>query len=250
MADAEIHYKLDLIVRLVDTTTGKAIGQRQVTFRNEEQVIPFLRRDEGLYILLNRGRNDIELDIRVTGYLPAKVQICYAELSENYPEVEVAMIPEVSTNGFINMLTLTGHCPGMESIVAVSLKKPYGAVGSYLEKKQTLRLYYTKPLEEMSYAVVHEQQQEFEEFQIRKRIDKLNVKLAKPLEMACRPKEMVVRIVRGMVDKDGTYLLRIQEDSGGTEYLVRYVVNGKAAFKKISTESMQLIGESEDEGGA
>ena len=143
------------------------------------------------------------------------------------------MIPEVSTNGFINMLTLTGHCPGMESIVAVSLKKPYGAVGSYLEKKQTLRLYYTKPLEEMSYAVVHEQQQEFEEFQIRKRIDKLNV-----------------RIVRGMVDKDGTYLLRIQEDSGGTEYLVRYVVNGKAAFKKISTESMQLIGESEDEGGA
>ena len=61
MADAEIHYKLDLIVRLVDTTTGKAIGQRQVTFQNEEQVIPFLRRDEGLYILLNRGRNDIEL---------------------------------------------------------------------------------------------------------------------------------------------------------------------------------------------
>ena len=140
MADAEIHYKLDLIVRLVDTTTGKAIGQRQVTFKNEEQVIPFLRRDEGLYILLNRGRNDIELVIQVTGYLPAKVQICYAELSENYPEVEVAMIPEVSTNGFIDMLTLTGHCPGMESIVAVSLKKPYGAVDSYLEKKQTLRL--------------------------------------------------------------------------------------------------------------
>ena len=79
MADAEIHYKLDLIVRLVDTTTGKAIGQRQVTFQNEEQVIPFLRRDEGLYILLNRGRNDIELAIRVTGYLSAKVQICYAD---------------------------------------------------------------------------------------------------------------------------------------------------------------------------
>ncbi len=249
MADAEIHYKLDLIVRLVDTTTGKAIGQRQVTFQTEDQVVPFLRRDEGLYVLLNRGRNDMDLKIQVVGFLPASVRIRYAKLQDQFPEVEVAMIPEVSTNGFIDMLTLEGHCPGMESIAAVSLKKPYGAVDSYLEKKQTLRLYYTKPLEEMSYAIIHEGQQEFEEFQIKKRIDKLNVKLAEPLKTACRPEEMVVRIVRGMVDDSGKYLLRLQEDSGGTEYLVRYVVDGKAAFKKISTESIHLIGESEAEGG-
>ena len=203
MADAEIHYKLDLIVRLVDTTTGRRIEQRQVIFQNEEQIIPFLRRDEGLYVLLNRGRGDMDLKIQVTGFLPACVKVRYAELSENFPEIEAAMIPEISTSGFIDMLTLEGHCPGMESIAAVSLKKAYGAVDSYQEKKQTLRLYYTKPLEEMSYAVIHEQQQEFEEFRIKKRLDKLSVKLAEPLQTACRPEEKIVRIVRGMVDRSG-----------------------------------------------
>lgn len=134
MADAEIHYKLDLIVRLVDTTTGASIRQRQVAFTVEDRVIPFLRRDEGLYVLLNRGRNDVDLTIQVTGFLPAVVKIRYAELSESFPEVEAAMIPEISTSGFIDMLTLEGHCPGMESIAAVSLKKAYGAVDSYQER--------------------------------------------------------------------------------------------------------------------
>ena len=248
MADAEIHYKLDLIVRLVDTTTGKRIEQKQVIFQKEEEIIPFLRRDEGLYVLLNRGRGDMDLKIQVTGFLPACIKVRYAELSENFPEVEAAMIPEISTSGFIDMLTLEGHCPGMESIVAVSLKKAYGAVDSYQERKQTLRLYYTKPLEEMSYAVIHEQQQEFEEFRIKKRLDKLSVKLAEPLQTACRPEEKIVRIVRGMVDGSGKYLLRMQDDGDGAEYLIRYVVNGKAAFKKISTESLQPLGETEERG--
>lgn len=248
MADADIHYKLDLIVHLVDTTTGKAIEQRQVTFQSEEQVVPFLRRDDGLYILLNRGRKDMDLKIQVVGFLPAEVRICYTQLQEQFPKVEVAMIPEISPSGFIDMVTMEGQYTGMESIVAVPLKNPYGVVARYLEKKQILRLYGTKPLKEMAYAVIHEQQQEFEEFQIKKRIDKLNVKLAEPLKTACRPEEMVVRIVRGRVDASGNYLLRLQEDAGGIEYMIRYVVAGKVVFKRITTESFQLIGESEEGG--
>lgn len=245
MADAEIHYQLDLIVRLLDTTTGKRIEQRQVIFKNEDQVLAFLRRDTGLYILLNRGRNDMTLDIQVVGYLPARVNVCYDELPKNFPEVEVAMIPEALTSGFVDMLTLEGICEGLESIEAVSLKNPYGAVDTYQERKQTLKLYYTKPLEEASYAVIHEQDQEFERFRIRKRVDKLSVKLAEPLKTACKPEEKIARIVYGRVDQDGRYLLRIQEDGGGTEYLVRYVVNGKESFKRISLENLCSLFETE-----
>ena len=52
--------------------------------------------------------------------------------------------------------------------------------------------------------------------------------------------------MRGMVDESGKYLLRMQDDGDGTEYLIRYVVDGKAAFKKISTESLQPLGETEE----
>ena len=51
MADAQISYKLDLIVRLVDTTTGRMVSQRQVIFKSDGQIVPFLRRDEGVYVL-------------------------------------------------------------------------------------------------------------------------------------------------------------------------------------------------------
>ncbi len=247
MADAEIHYKLDLIVRLVDTTTGKRVGQKQVIFKSSEQVLPFLQRDEGVYILLNRGRNDMVLEVSAAGYLPVKLEIRYEELSETFPEVEAPMIPEISPKGFIEMLTFEGHLPGLTSIVAVSLKKAYGVVAGYQEKKQVLKLFYSKQLEENSYAVIHEQQQEFEEFRIKKRLDKLSVKLAAPLETACRPETKIARIVRGIVDSEGRYLLRVLEDGGGTEYLVRYVVNGKASFKHVSTESFRLLHETGEE---
>ena len=120
-------------------------------------------------------------------------------------------------------------------------------VDSYQERKQALRLYYSKPLEESSYAIVHEQQQEFEEFRIQKRLDKLCVRLVNPLAMPCRPEEKIARIVHGRVDENGRYLLRVLEEGDGTEYLVRYVVNGKASFKRVSTESLNLSAETEEE---
>lgn len=241
MADAEIHYKLDLVVRLVDTTTGRPVGQRQVTFRRGDQILPFLMRDEGLYILLNHGREDMALSVCAVGYLPAQVKVCYAELPDAFPEVEAALIPESSGSGLIELLTFQGQYPGLESIAAVSLHEVYGAVGSYQERKQVLRLYHTKPLREVSYAVIHEKQQEFEEFRIRKRLDKLSVKLEKPLATVCRPEDKVVRIIRGMVDEKGNYLLRIQPDGSGREYLIRCVVNGKTIFQKVSAENAQAL---------
>ncbi len=245
MADAEIHYQLDLIVRLLDTTTGRRIEQRQVIFKCDDQVLAFLRRDSGVFILLNHGRSDMTLDIQVAGYLSASVNVCYEELPKNFPEVEVAMIPEAFSGGFIDMLTLEGSCCGLESIEAVSLKDTFGAVDSYQEKKQIMKLFYTKPLEEAFYAIIHEQEQEFERFQIKKRVDKLSVKLASPLKAACKPGTKIARIVYGRVDQDGRYLLRIQQDEGGTEYLLRYVINGSESFKRISLENLGSLFEAE-----
>ncbi len=247
MADAEIHYKLDLIVRLMDTTTGKSVRQRQVIFKTAEQVLPFQQRDEGVYVLMNRGRNDMVLEISATGYLPIELRVNYQELSETFPEVEAPLIPEISPKGFVEMLTFEGHCPGLTSIAAVSLKKSYGAVASYQEKKQVLKLFYSRELEESSYALIHMEQQEFEEFRIKKRLDKLSVRLDAPLQTVCRPETKIARIVRGMVDADGRYLLRVLEDGGGTEYLVRYVVNGKASFKHVKAEAIQLLQDTGEE---
>ena len=70
MAESWIEYKLDLIVRLVDTTTGELISERQVLFLEEGNVLLLLERGTGTYILLNHGTKDTKIELRVTGYEP------------------------------------------------------------------------------------------------------------------------------------------------------------------------------------
>ena len=80
MADASITYRLDLVVRLLDTTTGKPAAQRQVAFLADGSVMAMQERDTGLYVLLNRGRNDMHLTVQAKGYLETSADICYADL--------------------------------------------------------------------------------------------------------------------------------------------------------------------------
>ena len=89
-------------------------------------------------------------------------------------------------------------------------------------------------MEEQAYAIVYEGQMEFEEFKISKKIDKLSLKLKEPLKRACKPEQVVNRIVRGITEESGKYLLRVREDAEGTEYLVRYVVNGETKYRRIA----------------
>ena len=50
----------------------------------------------------------------------------------------------------------------------------------------------------------------------------------------CKPEEGIVRIVRGMTDANGRYLLRVRMDGKGTKYLVRYTVFGVTKFKEFA----------------
>ena len=236
MADAEIHYKLNLILRLVDTTTGRKVKERQVIFKADNRIITFQQKDEGVYILMNHAGEDMTLDISAKGYLPMQTKICFEKLSARLPEVEVPLIPETGRNRFVDYLTLEGKKPGLTSVEAVSPENPHGMLISYQPRRQSLKLYYAKAFEEQSYAVVHEEAQQFEEFRVEKKLNKLEIKLASPLVTKCEPKEKISRIVRGKVEPDGSYLLRILEDGSGAGYLVRYVVDGKESFEWVSSE--------------
>jgi len=233
VAEVEIAYKLDLILRLVDTTTGRAIPEKQTAFLENGCIVPFLERDTGVYILLNRGRADTRFQVEVKGFMPREVSVCYSRLSEQFPEMEVPMIPQVRAHGFVDLLTLEGCLPGLEQLSAISLSAPVASVAGYVEKKQILRLFSAKGMEEQCYALLHREQMEYEEFCIEKRVDKFALRLREPLQAPCKPEEWVARIVQGMVDAAGRYMLRVREDGKGTEYLVRSVVQGKTSFRKI-----------------
>lgn len=247
MADANIHYQLNLVLRLVDTTTGRRIKERQVVFKSQNKLLKLQRKDDGVYILMNYPGGELNLEISAEGFLPMQIKICLEELSQKLPEVEVPLIPVTDRNQFVDYLTLEGKKPGITSVSAVSIKNQHGALISYQPRRQSLKLYYAKAFEEQCYAVLHEEEQNFEEFTVVKMLDKLEIRLASPLVKECEAKEKIVRIVHGKVDPDGHYLLRVLEEGSRTEYLVRYVVDGKEIFKRFSFGDQETEQDTEEE---
>ncbi|MBQ2257164.1 MAG: hypothetical protein II247_00620 [Lachnospiraceae bacterium] len=234
MAEGHISFKLDLIVHLVDTTTGYSVSQKQAVIRGNGETLVLLERGTGYYILINHGREDMHLEVNVKGYLPAEAEVSYANLSEDYPEVEIPLIPQIKSYGYTDLVTMEGNQSDIESIDAIPLHNPWAKTAGYVERKLLLKLFNAKEMNEQTYALYHEDKMQFEEFRIVQKKDKLTLKLFSPLVGDCKPEEQVTRIIRGKTDQEGNYLLRVREDGNGTEYLVRYVVRGNAKYKRIS----------------
>lgn len=224
------------MIRLVDTTVGCPVTERRVLFMQNGKRIAFHSRGAGAYVLINGGRKDGKLTVAVRGYLETVVDIRYEELTGRYPEVYVALIPERPEYGSCDFVDISGSMPGISSIAAVSLTDPLAKVVSYHAGKRQMRLLAARRLDEEAYALIHAQTEDFEEFHVASARDKLLLRLAYPLEAEVRPEEEISRIVRGRVEENGDYLLRLRGGGQGMQYLVRYVVKGRTKFQKIAAE--------------
>lgn len=234
MAEGRVSFKLDLVVSLLDTTTGLPITEKEVIFRKNGQDVLLMDRGEGLYVQMNQERTNEDMEIMVKGYLTVTIPIRYEELSTQYPLIEVPMIPDSKKYGYDDLGTLSGTIPGITDIAAISMTRVDAMLGAYLARKNSLRLFETRRLDEMTYAVFHQEDMEFEEFRIVKITEKgFVVHLQAPLERPCKPEEGIARIVRGMVDANGRYLLRVRKDGKGTKYLIRYTVDGITKFQQV-----------------
>ncbi len=231
--EASITYSLDLIVRLIDTTTGLAVESHQVMFYENGSQVTYVRKEDGVYVGMNMGRTDRELLVRVKGYLDTRVEVRYAELTGRYPEIFVNLIPEIPRYGYTDVLELKGNLQGIESVDAISMTETYASAQAYQEKKQQLKIFSSKRLTERAYALVHTEPDSFEEFHILPAKSGQILKLTEPLQSGCSPEERVTRIIRGRTTGSGDYTLRVRGDGQGTSYLVRYVVKGQTEFKRI-----------------
>lgn len=233
-------YRLDLVVRLVDTVIGAPVAKQQAVFWENGRKLSFLSRGAGIYVLVNAGRKNRQLTVAVRGYLETTVDIRYEELTENCPEVYVELIPERRRYGEFDFVDIRGRIPGISSVAAVCLTDPLGKVISYSEKNRRMKLLAARKLDGKAYALIHAQTESFEEFQAESMKNKLVLRLAHPLETEFMPEEEISRIVRGRVWEDGNYLLRLREDGQRMHYLIRYVIKGKTTFKKIATDCAHL----------
>ena len=73
MEASTIHHRLDLVLQLVDTTTGISVEEQDVRFFIEGRQCWPIPRGGGNFVFINTGRSDSTLTLKVFGYEDAMI---------------------------------------------------------------------------------------------------------------------------------------------------------------------------------
>ncbi len=239
-----IRRKLDLLVRLIDTTTGAEIEERNVRFFKDHQPVRPVYRGNGNYVFLNCKREDGFLDIMVHGFDPCREKVEYEKLDSQMPAAEAFLIPSESAAGPLPLITFQGKLPGVERVQAVSLGQAYCCISEFDERKRVMKLFKThrSGMDHIYYGLIHPDRQDFEPFAVEKEISGTSVKISQPLKEAFAVNSPIARIVFGRVTPEGDYVLRVRDDGTRLLYLVRYVVEGKVNFRTVDFHRLEEKG--------
>ena len=223
---AIINHKLDLVVRLIDASTGKPVDERNRSFARDGKVFRMMEKGGGVLFLINGGRENFELSVNVYGYEAKKILVDYGALDERMPELIVWLLPK-------NALSLEGNLKGITSLCAVRLVTPGCFVNSYDAKKNVVTLFnpHKLVLSYHVYGILDSEKKFFEPILLNDEDGIETVKPAGPLKRIPACNDPVERIIEGDVRADGGYCLKVRDDADRIEVLVRYEAEGKEFFQ-------------------
>jgi len=231
---AIIKHKLDLVIRLIDATTGRPVDERNTSFSRDGKSFRFMEKGGGVYFLINGGRDNFELSLNVYGYEAKKVMIDFDELDDNLPEKLIWLIPK-------NALSLEGTLKGITSLCAVRLATPVCFVNGYDAKKNVVTLFnpHNLMMRHHEYGILDQERSCFEAIYLK---DEDGVKTITPTESlkkipGCN--DPIERLIRGDVTEDGRYVLRMRDDADKIEVLVRFVVENREFFQKVEFHNLK-----------
>lgn len=228
-----VRHRLDLIVILIDTTTGRNVSERKVCFKENGRIVPFLYKGGGVYILVDSGHTNTEYAIQVAGYEDTRISVEYGESEKKVQTREVSLIPKETADPSSRVMTMKGHLDGLEQIEAIRLSMFDRTMKDFDRKRNIINFYGGTKMTEKEYGIYHKETMSFEVVQVRKAIDETSVLIKEPLSMPYAVKDPIVRIVKGRVLPDQDYFLRVRDDGQNCEYLIRYQVNGNTYFKRV-----------------
>jgi hypothetical protein len=222
-----------LVISFLDRTTDMPAGGNVSLIRNGENA-RFRVSPEGFALFTDTGREDFVLGVDVTGYEHEDVQVEYAALDENFPYIEVYMIPQdIFGEGYT---TIDGHIEGLAAADAVCIGPSAWSVSGYDARKRllTVQSAYNKDIGGRHYAIVSNGETGYTPIEIRgKEADGAYRADGAPegdisgLRLAFR--------VTGRV-RDGTCLLRLPKRGGRGEWIVRAVIGGEPRFHLLDAD--------------
>lgn len=238
-----IRSRLDLVLQLIDTTTGYAISEAQVLFQTERDDMRFLSKGDGTFILVNTGRENFLMQIDVKGYIKAQVEIKYEELDETTPLKSVFLIPSERNPLLENILYMRGNLPKLQSVSLIETNKVLATTNSYDQKKKILQLFekgYRLNTEGSSYGILNKDTKTFEVFDIGELPNDHTVKLKAPLQEEFQRNSQICRIVNGYVYPNGDYLIGVRNDNAKKPTIIRFETD-VVTFMEVDFTQMDSV---------
>ena len=242
--DGVIRARLDLLIRLQDTTTGLLVEERNVNFYfNDEPFRPRVR-GFGNYILINYGRENGLMRVEVYGYEPFITYLDYEKLDDRLPTVDVFLIPSEKDDTRREFISLSGKLKGISSLECIHPNRPFSGIREYDKKKNIMTIY--APNRRMNmvhtyYGLLGSGTGTYECIEITEQIDNQKVRLKEPLQQEFSVNAPICRRIFGKVDEEGNYLLRIRDDGKNLKYLVRYVVDNDVRYKSVDFHNLEGV---------
>lgn len=232
---AEIRHSLDLVLRLVDTASGRPVPDRDVVLlRDGEPVHPMVK-DAGTFVFLGRGRRDFRLTVRCRGFEEAVREVAYGALDSKLPMLLLHLIPGKGYRAPFPCLGLEGSLPGVTSLAAVRLADRACLIREFEPRKKLLTLFNPHKLEldRVFYALLDPDGMTWEPFQLVKRLSDQQFKLDRVLETPFKNYYPITPVVFGMTGPDSLFRLRVRSDGTDARWLLRWESGDGPHFKAL-----------------
>lgn len=233
VAHATIHHRLDLAIRLVNTVTGKVVEEYNTKFITGLTGVKAISKQGGMYLFLNVGREDFEMEVHVYGYEPQKVQIKFPGNQEQMPIREVYLLP-LETPIKDDILTLRGNLSGIEEIEAVSLSDANCCIKEFDARKRIMSVLNQRNVRfhHTHYGLINREKTEYEHFELEKEISPQEIKCKQKLEKEFFINQPIARVIFGQIKEQEEYVLKVANEENA-KYIVRYVVEGKIFYQTV-----------------
>lgn len=238
---AIVHHRLDLILRLIDSTTGREISDKRCEiFMTPDKKVKPVARGDGIYLFLGIGREDFDIEVHVYGYESRKEKVIFESIEENMPIKEVYLLPQATLAREDGILTLRGNLPGIKDIQAVSLSDVVCSFKEYDRRNNILKVFnqHKVKMKDIHYGILNlSDVMEFDHFEVKEELTTQEMRLKKPLEKQYTVNQPISKIIFGQTSDDGEYKLAVRAGRLAY-YLVRYVVDDTVYFKKIDFNNL------------
>lgn len=235
-----ILHRLDLLVRVMETVTGNPMVEASLRFyKNGEEMKP-LPKGNGIYILMNIGREDFYLSITANGFVEKKILVRFEELDESLPALEICLIPNEQYRTRAPCHIFKGSIPGLVSVDAVKLSGSLCQIKDYKPHEKILNIFnpHRIQLTQMYYGLLDLYEQTYQPFIVKKRISDTSFYIDREIPEGFASHDPIARMLFAHVAPNGSFRFMALKDSADARFLLRFQTRRETMFRVMDFNTL------------